>query len=63
MTMAGLELKEYQRESLEAIGRFCDVVRAAVGNKVVRPVHDAYYLETRRDFIEVPQLPCVPYVC
>lgn len=22
--MAGLELKEYQRESLEAIGRFCD---------------------------------------
>lgn len=61
--MAGLELKEYQRESLDAIGRFCDAVRAGVGNRAVRPVHDAYYLETRRDFIEVPQLPGVPYVC
>lgn len=61
--MAGLELKEYQRESLDAIGRFCHAVRGAVGNRAVRPVHDAYYLETRRDFIEVPQLPCVPYVC
>ncbi|ADB14956.1 type III restriction protein res subunit [Pirellula staleyi DSM 6068] len=61
--MAGLELKEYQRESLEAIGRFCDAVRDGVGNRAVRPVHDAYYLETRRDFIEVPQLPGVPYVC
>jgi type III restriction enzyme len=61
--MAGLQLKEYQRESLDAIGRFCDAVRAAVGNRAVRPVHDAYYLETRRDFIEVPQLRGVPYVC
>ena len=25
--MAGLALKEYQRESLDAIGRFCDAVR------------------------------------
>jgi len=61
--MAGLELKEYQRESLEAIERFCNAVRAAVGNRAVRPVHDAYYLETGRDFIEAPQLPGVPYVC
>jgi len=61
--MAGLELKEYQRESLEAIGRFCDAVRAAVGAKALRPVHDAYYAQTDREFIEVPQLPNVPYVC
>jgi type III restriction enzyme len=61
--MAGLELKEYQRESLDAIERFCDAVRSCVANRAVRPVHDAYYLETRRDFIEVPQLPGVPYVC
>ncbi len=29
--MAGLQLKEYQRESLEAIGQFCDGVREAIG--------------------------------
>lgn len=61
--MAGLELKEYQRESLNAIARFCDAVRKAAGNQAVRPVHDAYYLETQRDYIEAPQLPGVPYVC
>ncbi len=61
--MSGLELKEYQRESLEAIGRFCDGVRAAIGAKAMRPVHDAYFAATGRDFIEVPQLPKVPYVC
>jgi len=31
--MPALTLKEYQRESLDAIGRFCDAVRAAVGAK------------------------------
>lgn len=31
--MAGWELKEYQRELLDAIGRFCAAVRAAVGNR------------------------------
>ncbi len=61
--MSGLVLREYQRESLDAIGRFCDAVRAAVGRSALRPVHDAYYAETGRDFIEVPQLPGVPYVC
>ena len=61
--MGALPLKEYQRESLDAIGRFCDAVRAAVGRKAMRPVHDAYFAETGRDFIEVPQLPNVPYVC
>jgi type III restriction enzyme len=61
--MASLALKEYQRESLDVIGRFCDAVRAAVGVRAMRPVHDAYYAETSRDFIQVPQLPNVPYVC
>jgi type III restriction enzyme len=61
--MAGLPLKEYQRESLDAIGRFCDAVRGAVSRKALRPVHDAYFAETRRDFIEVPQLPNTPYFC
>ncbi|MBM4019566.1 MAG: hypothetical protein FJ288_14815 [Planctomycetes bacterium] len=61
--MAALPLKEYQRESLEAIGRFCDEVRGAVAAKALRPVHDAYYARTTRNFIEVPQLPGVPYVC
>lgn len=61
--MSRLLLKEYQRESLDAIGRFCDEVHAAVGRKAMRPVHDAYYAATRREFIEAPQLPGVPYVC
>ena len=61
--MAGLELKEYQRESLDAIGRFCNLVRQAVGGKALRPVHDAYYAACGRDFLEVPQLPGVPYFC
>ncbi|MBE3039018.1 MAG: DEAD/DEAH box helicase family protein, partial [Chloroflexi bacterium] len=61
--MATLPLKEYQRESLDAIARFCDAVRGAVGAKAMRPVHDAYYQQTGRDFIEVPQLPNKPYVC
>jgi type III restriction enzyme len=56
-------LKEYQRESLDAIGRFCDAVRTAVAAKAVRPLHDAYFLETQRDYLEVPQLSGVPYVC
>lgn len=29
-------LKEYQRKSLDAIVRFCDAVRTAVGNRAVR---------------------------
>ena len=61
--MAGLQLKEYQRESLEAIAGFCDGVREAIGRGAMRPVHDAYYAATGRDFIEVPQLPNVPYAC
>ena len=61
--MAGLELKEYQQESLDAIARFCDLVRGAVGANALRPVNDAYYAACGRDFLEVPQLPGIPYFC
>ena len=61
--MAGLELKEYQQESLDAIARFCDLVRGAAGTNALRPVHDAYYAACGRDFLEVPQLPGIPYFC
>lgn len=61
--MADLSLKEYQRETLDGLGRFCEAMRSAVASKAIRPVHDAYYLATRRDYIEVPQLAGVPYVC
>ena len=62
--MPSLTLKEYQRESLDAIGGFCDHVRHFVGTKAMRPVHDAYYTATGgREYIEVPQMPGVPYAC
>jgi type III restriction enzyme len=61
--MAGLELKEYQRESLKIVAGFCDDVRKAVATNVMRPVHDPYYAACGRDFLEVPQLPNVPYFC
>ncbi len=61
--MASLELKEYQRESLGAIASFCDAVLDAIRRKALRPVHDAYYTETGRDYIEARQFPGVPYVC
>jgi len=35
--MAGLTLKEYQRESLGAIGRFCDSLRSAFAATAARP--------------------------
>lgn len=60
--MSALELKEYQRESLEVIARFCTGVRSEIG-KARFPVHDAFRLETNREFIDVPQLPGIPYVC
>ena len=57
------DLKEYQQESIDAICSFCESVRRAVGSGAMRPVHDAFYAETGRDYIEVPQLPGVPYAC
>lgn len=56
-------LKDYQQESLDAIGRFCDAVRQGVGTSARFPVHDAFRLQTGREFNGVPQMPGVPYVC
>ena len=53
-------LKESSTRIARRLARFCDAVRAVVGTRAVRPVHDAYYLETRRDFIDLPQLRGVP---
>lgn len=55
-------LKEYQSDSLEALAKFCDEVRLALG-QARRPVHDAFHAVTGRDFLDVPQMPGVPYVC
>src|SRR5260370_17114172 len=55
-------LKEYQTDCLEALAKFCDEVRLAWG-RAGRPVHDAFHAVTRREFLDVPQLPGVPYVC
>ncbi|NLF09472.1 MAG: DEAD/DEAH box helicase family protein [Pirellulaceae bacterium] len=58
-----MELKEYQRESLDVIGQFCDLVRRMAEWNALRPVHDAYHAVCNRDFLEVPQLPGIPYFC
>lgn len=55
-------LKEYQQDSLDALAKFCDEVRLALG-QARRPVHDAFHAVTGRDFLDVPQMPGVPYVC
>ena len=61
--MAGLALKDSQRDALKSIREYCVGVRQFVSANALRPVYDAYYAQTERDFIEVPQLPGVPYVC
>jgi type III restriction enzyme len=55
-------LKEYQTDCLDALAKFCDEVRLALG-QARRPVHDAFHTVTGRDFLDVPQMPGVPYVC
>lgn len=61
--MPDFQLKEFQLDTLEAIGQFCDEVRRSVDERARRPVHDAYYAITGRDFCDVPQLDGIPYVC
>src|SRR6266480_593831 len=51
-------LKDYQRDSLERLAQFCDEVRRSP-----RKVHDAFHAVTGRNFIDVPQMPGIPYVC
>ena len=55
-------LKEYQRQSLECLAAFCDEVQRGLG-KSRRPVHDAFHAVTGRNFLDVPQMPEIPYVC
>ncbi|HQR06701.1 MAG TPA: DEAD/DEAH box helicase family protein [Gemmatales bacterium] len=61
--MSALALKEYQQDCLNALASFSDAVREAVNKSAMRPVHDAFYQITGRDFSEVPQMPGIPYVC
>jgi type III restriction enzyme len=56
-------LKEYQRDCLTILAAFCDEVRAGIGRDVPHPVHDAFRTVAGREFLAVPQLPDVPYVC
>ncbi len=62
--MTALTLKEYQRESLDAIGTYCDAVWQR-RNRAEWPVHDAYRAETGRDYIDLDfdGLRGIPYVC
>ena len=55
-------LKEYQQDSLDALAKFCEEKRLALG-QAKRPVHDAFHAVTGWDFMEVPRIPGVPYVC
>jgi len=55
-------LKEYQQDSLDALAKFCEEKRLSLG-QAKRPVHDAFHAVTGRDFLQVPQIPGVPYVC
>jgi type III restriction enzyme len=55
-------LKGYQQDSLIALAKLCDEVRLSLG-QARRPVHEAFHAVTGRDFIDVPQMPEVPYVC
>ena len=61
--MASLELKTSQKQSLDKIGQFCDALRSAIRAKAMRAVRDAFETVTERDYIEVPQLRGIPYVC
>lgn len=55
-------LKDYQSDCLEMLAKFCDEIRLALGQNR-RPVHDAFYKITGREFLNVPQMPEIPYVC
>ncbi len=58
-----MQLKQYQRESLDAVARLCDLVRQSVHAGAHRPVHDAYYAACEREYHDVPQLSGIPYFC
>ena len=54
--------KDHQPNSLDALAKFCEEKRLSLG-QAKRPVHGAFHAVTGRDFLQVPQIPGVPYVC
>ena len=59
-----LDLKEYQRECLDRLGHYCDLVRHHRSRSAVRPIHDAYAESTEgRDYNTHPLFPDTPYIC
>jgi type III restriction enzyme len=58
-----MQLKEYQRESLETLARFCDLVRNGVFAGAANPIHDAYRAVCGQDYLPTPQFPNTPYIC
>jgi type III restriction enzyme len=59
-----MELKNYQRESLDIIVAFCNTLRNTIRNGLPHPVRDAFETICHRDYQEVSQLsPHVPYIC
>jgi type III restriction enzyme len=55
-------LKDYQKDGLKMLEDFCNEIRLAWGHGG-RPVYDAFHAITRREYLDVPQMPNVPYVC
>ncbi|MCL2305973.1 MAG: DEAD/DEAH box helicase family protein [Planctomycetaceae bacterium] len=58
-----MQLKEYQKESLETLAQFCDLVRKGVIAGAAYPIHDAYREICGRDYLSTPQFPNTPYIC
>lgn len=58
-----MQLKEYQRESLETLARFCDLVRSGVAGGAAHPIHDAYREICGNEYLPTPQFPHTPYIC
>lgn len=58
-----MQLKDYQRETLDKVTEFCRHVRQSLDGGANFPVHDAYRLVCEREYYDVPQLAGVPYFC
>src|SRR5438045_2642636 len=58
-----LRLKDYQVETLEKLGAYCDAVRQAALSGEARPERAAYTELTGRDYFSPPGFEGVPYVC
>ncbi|MDR1962451.1 MAG: DEAD/DEAH box helicase family protein [Planctomycetaceae bacterium] len=58
-----MELKAYQRESLDAIAAFCDSIRKAGGAGSPHPVEDAFFEACSRNYKKTPCSSHIPYFC